>query len=142
MTSSPADAALDPMLCFALYSAHHRVGRIYRELLAPWSLSYTQFIVMLVLAREDGLTVGRLGGILGLDSGTLSPLLKRLESRGLLGRSRSTGDERVVTVSLTEDGSAVARELVDIPRCVGEQLHVTPVQADDLVRRLHDLTGS
>ncbi len=142
MTSSPGSAALDAMLCFALYSAHHRVGRIYRELLAPWSLSYTQFIVLLVLAREDGLTVGRLGDVLGLDSGTLSPLLKRLESRGLLGRSRSRGDERVVTVSLTGEGSALARELGDIPRCVGEQLQVTQEQAGDLIRRLHDLTGS
>ncbi|GAA2181169.1 MarR family transcriptional regulator [Brooklawnia cerclae] len=139
MTQSPAAAAIDPMLCFAVYSADRRIGQVYRELLAPWSLSYTQYLVLVALWSEDDLTVGRLGSLLGLDSGTLSPLLKRLETRGLITRARSADDERVVAIGLTDAGAALRDELADVPRCLGERLSITREQADDLIRRLRVL---
>ncbi|HEY0117502.1 MAG TPA: MarR family transcriptional regulator [Cellulomonas sp.] len=140
MTSSPAATALEPMLCFAVYSAEHRIGRIYRDLLAPWSLSYTQYLVLVALWHEDRLTVGSLGELLGLDSGTLSPLLKRLESRGLLARRRSADDERIVGIGLTEDGRRLRAELADIPRCLGERLGIGREEAAELVARVRTLT--
>ncbi len=135
----PAQTALDPMLCFAVYSAEHRIGQIYRELLAPWRLSYTQYLVLIALWSDGSLPVGRIGETLGLDSGTLSPLLKRLESRGLVSRRRSTVDERVVTVHLTDAGLALRDELADVPRCFAERLGVTREQADALLAGLRAL---
>jgi len=132
----PAVAALDPMLCFAVYSADRRIGQIYRELLAPSGLSYTQYLVLIALWEDGSLAVGRIGDLLGLDSGTLSPLLKRLESRGLVTRARSAADERVVTVALTEAGLALRDELAELPRCLGERLGITREQADALVSAL------
>jgi DNA-binding MarR family transcriptional regulator len=120
MTRSAA-AALDPMLCFAVYSVERQFGQLYRELLAPWRLSYTQYLVLIALWNDDELTVGRLGQLLGLDSGTLSPLLKRLESRGLIVRTRAASDERVVEVALTDAGRSLRTELDDVPRCFGER---------------------
>ena len=121
MPSATAAEALDPMLCFAVYSVERQFGQIYRELLAPWKLSYTQYLALIALHGDDDLTVGRLGELLGLDSGTLSPLLKRLESRGLVERRRAASDERVVEVSLTDAGRELRGELADIPRCFGDR---------------------
>ena len=101
----------DSMLCFSVYRLEHRIGSIYRELLAPWHLSYTQYLVLIALWQTDGIGIGRLGALLGLDSGTLSPLLKRLEARGLLTRHRAVDDERVVRIHLT----AAGRRLQDEP---------------------------
>src|SRR3954470_15640374 len=101
-----ADAwlALDKQLCFALYSASLAMTKIYKPLLAPLGLTYPQYLVMLALWEQDGVTVGALGERLALDSGTLTPLLKRLEVQGLVGRRRDPGDERRVIVSLTPAG--------------------------------------
>lgn len=117
----PAKEALDPMLCFAVYSVERQFGQVYRALLAPWKLSYTQYLVLIALWNDDALTVGRLGELLGLDSGTLSPLLKRLEARGLIARTRTPRDERVVEIALTDAGRALRAELEDIPRCFGDR---------------------
>lgn len=119
----PATAAeaLDPMLCFAVYSVERQFAQAYRELLAPWGLSYTQYLVLTALWSDDPLTVGRLGDLLGLDSGTLSPLLKRLEARDLLTRTRAVEDERVVELALTDQGRALRDELADVPRCFGDR---------------------
>jgi len=130
---------LDPMLCFAVYSAERRIGQVYRELLAPWHLSYTQYLVLIALWGDGALSVGRLGDLLGLDSGTLSPLVKRLEARGLVTRSRSGSDERVVVVALTDAGLALRDELADVPRCFGERLGITRSQADSLLADLRAL---
>ncbi len=135
----PEATALDPMLCFAVYSAGHRIGQVYRELLAPWGLSYTQYLVLIALWNDGALPVGRIGEQLGLDSGTLSPLLKRLEARGLIARSRSERDERVVTAELTDAGLALRDELADVPRCFGERLGITRAQADALIAGLRAL---
>jgi DNA-binding MarR family transcriptional regulator len=127
---------LDPMLCFAVYSAERRIGQIYREELVPWGLSYTQFIVLIALWAEGPVTVGRIGELVGLDSGTLSPLLQRLERRGFVQRSRSSVDERVVTVASTASGDALRDELADVPRCVALRFGVTAEQAQALVGEL------
>jgi DNA-binding MarR family transcriptional regulator len=131
---------LDEMLCFALYSASRQVGQLYRELLAPWGLTYTQYLVLVALWRDERLTVSRLGDLLGLDSGTVSPLLKRMEAHDLVGRTREAGDERLVTVRLTERGRALQDELADVPRCLGERLKIDAAAAGDFTERLHGLS--
>jgi len=95
---------LDDQLCFALYAASRAVTRAYGPMLADLGLTYPQFLVMMALWEADGVTVSQLGRRLRLDSGTLTPLLKRLERSGMLRRQRSTEDERRVLVTLTEDG--------------------------------------
>lgn len=136
-----AAAALDPMLCFAIYSAERQVARLYREALAPWDLSYTQYVALIALWNEDGLTVGGLGALLGLDSGTLSPMLKRLEARGLLTRTRRPDDERVVRVTLTDEGRELRRISEEVQRCFVERMPLSLAEAGDLRSRLRGLTG-
>ncbi len=130
------------MLCFALYSASRQLSQLYRELLAPWQLTYTQYLVLVALWRAERLTVSSLGGQLGLDSGTVSPLLKRMAARGLVERTREGGDERLVTVRLTERGRALQEELADVPRCLGERLRIDAATAGDLTTRLHELSDA
>jgi DNA-binding MarR family transcriptional regulator len=103
---SCADAwlTLDKQLCFALYSASLAMTKVYKPLLAPLGLTYPQYLVMLALWEDDGQTVSALGDKLALDSGTLTPLLKRLEAQGQLSRARDAQDERRVIVRLTEAG--------------------------------------
>jgi DNA-binding MarR family transcriptional regulator len=96
--------ALDKQLCFALYSASLAMTKVYKPLLAPLGLTYPQYLVMLALWEDDGQTVSALGDKLALDSGTLTPLLKRLEAQGQLSRARDAQDERRVIVRLTEAG--------------------------------------
>lgn len=131
---------LDAMLCFALYSANHRMAQLYRELLTPWQLTYPQYLVLVALWRDRQLTVTRLGRLLGLDSGTVSPLLKRLEARGLVTRSREASDERVVTIRLSERGAALEAELADVPRCLADRVGIDAATARDLLTHLHDFT--
>lgn len=131
---------LDEMLCFALYSASRQVAQAYRELLAPWGLTYPQYLVLVALWRDEQLTVSGIGGLLGLDSGTLSPLLKRMEAHGLVERTREAGDERLVTVRLTGRGRALQDELADIQRCLGERLGIDAATAGDITGRLHELS--
>ena len=106
---------LDQQLCFALYRASQAVTASYRQHLADVGLTYTQFLVMLVLWESGETSVGALSAKLGLDSGTLTPLLKRLEQRGLVSRRRTPEDERVVRVDLTAEGRAL-RKPVDAAR--------------------------
>lgn len=119
MTSEDDILALDNQLCFALYAANRAVTARYRPLLAELNLTYPQYLVMLVLweASQDGSTVrvSDLGRRLRLDSGTLTPLLKRLAERGLVTRQRDTADERVVTVAPTEEGVAMRQRAREIP---------------------------
>jgi len=106
---------LDDQLCFALYSAGLALTKAYRPLLEALDLTYPQYLVMLCLWETDGLAVREIGERLHLDSGTLTPLLKRLESRGLLRRSRDPGDERRVLVALTDAGRALGSRAAAIP---------------------------
>lgn len=110
---------LDNQLCFALYSANLALNKLYRQLLAPLNLTYPQYLVMLVLWERDDLTVSGIGERLFLDSATLTPLLKRLESAGLILRQRSRQDERQVAVTLTDEGRALQQQAGSIPEAIG-----------------------
>ena len=112
--------AIDDQICFALYAASRALTTRYRELLAPLDLTYPQYLAMVVLWEGNEVSVARLGERLFLDSGTLSPLLRRLESRGLVSRSRSTSDERSVLVGLTADGDALRARAAGIPEAICE----------------------
>jgi DNA-binding MarR family transcriptional regulator len=105
--AGPGPDPVGSQLCFAVYSASHAFTRAYRPLLEALGLTYPQYLVMLVLWGEDGLSVKEIGGRLFLDSGTLTPLLKRLEGAGLVQRRRDQGDERVVRILLTAEGRAL-----------------------------------
>jgi DNA-binding MarR family transcriptional regulator len=106
---------LDEQLCFALYSASRAVIRAYAPLLEPLGLTYPQYLALLVLWERDGVAVHQLGARLGLDSGTLTPLLKRLEGQGLIERRRGEDDERVVRIHLTQAGRALRARARKIP---------------------------
>jgi DNA-binding MarR family transcriptional regulator len=131
--SSPRPAAprLDEQVCFALYSATLAMTKAYRPLLDALGLTYPQYLVMLVLWERDGPTVSALGERLHLDSGTLTPLLKRLETAGLLVRRRSAQDERRVELHLTPAGRALRARAGDLPR---RMARVTGCSADELAR--------
>jgi len=119
MPATVADwLALDRQLCFALYSASLAMTKLYKPLLAPLGLTYPQYLVMLVLWQDNGLMVSQLGERLLLDSGTLTPLLKRLEGAGLLQRLRDTADERRVLVQLTAAGRALRTRASRVPAAV------------------------
>lgn len=115
MTALPAPSvALDDQLCFALYAASRAVTARYRPMLEAIGLTYPQYLVMMLLWEEDHQTVGQLGSRLALDSGTLSPLLKRLTSAGLVTRHRRVEDERSVSIALTDAGRALQEKAVTI----------------------------
>jgi DNA-binding MarR family transcriptional regulator len=103
----PAPATLDEFVCFAMYTASHATTQAYREVLKPWKLTYPQYLAMVVLATGERTVAARRGA--RLDSGTLSPLLRRLEERGLVRRRRDADDERVVRVALTAAGRHARR---------------------------------
>lgn len=106
---------LDNQLCFVLYAASRAVTQTYRPLLDGLDLTYPQYLVMLVLWERDGLTVNEIGDRLRLDSGTLTPLLKKLEARGFLNRSRDKDDERRVIISLLPEGMKLKKKAAGIP---------------------------
>ena len=110
--------ALDRQLCFAIYSASLAMTKVYKPLLEPLGLTYPQYLVMLVLWETDGLSVSQLGERLALDSGTLTPLLKRLEASGLVQRLRDAADERRVLLQLTADGRALKQRAVQVPQAI------------------------
>ncbi|MFL6710842.1 MAG: MarR family winged helix-turn-helix transcriptional regulator [Massilia sp.] len=107
--------ALDKQFCFALYSASHAVTKTYKPLLDQLGLTYPQYLVMLVLWEQDAILVKDIGARLFLDSGTLTPLLKRLESNGLVERNRDPHDERQVRISLSPAGRDLRQKALDIP---------------------------
>ncbi len=115
MTKPEDPQALDNQLCFALYSTSLLMTKAYKPLLAEIGLTYPQYLAMLALWEEDGVTVNTLGSRLYLDSGTLTPLLKRLETAGLITRERSTTDERQVLIRLTREGRALKRKAAKVP---------------------------
>jgi MarR family transcriptional regulator, organic hydroperoxide resistance regulator len=129
-----AALSLDRHLCFALYSASRAMTAAYRPVLTEMNLTYPQYLVLLVLWEHGRLTVGRLGERLHLDSGTLSPLLKRLEANGFVRRERSTTDERLVDVTLTDAG----RELERRAQCIPEQLFTATGMTEEDAAELRD----
>lgn len=131
--------ALDMQLCFALYSASLAMTKLYKPLLAPLGLTYPQYLVMLVLWEQDGQAVSAIGERLTLDSGTLTPLLKRLEASGLVQRLRDAADERRVLIQLTPEGRAMKTRATGIPQQI---LCATDCQLDEvssLTQRLKSL---
>jgi MarR family transcriptional regulator, organic hydroperoxide resistance regulator len=116
---SPADMlSLDNQFCFALYSASLAMTKTYKPFLETLGLTYPQYLVMLVLWEQDDVLVKEIGERLYLDSGTLTPLLKRLEASSLIVRTRDNGDERQVRITLTREGRALKKKAQDIPRQV------------------------
>ena len=113
---------LDNQLCFLFHRISRELTAAYRCALADLGLTYPQYLVMLVLWEDDGLGVGEIGGRLSLDSGTLSPLLRRLESAGLVHRVRDTADERRVTIHLTPAGRALKERAADVPAALAGHL--------------------
>lgn len=112
--TEPEVPLLNEQLCFALYTATHRIIRAYRPLLEPLGLTYVQYLVLLVLWEDTPRSVGELGGELYLDSGTLTPLLKRMERSGFVSRVRDTEDERRVLIHLTEHGKQLRHRAIQI----------------------------
>ena len=121
---------LDQQLCFPLYACAKEVIRQYRKPLEPLNLTYTQYIVMMVLWEEGGMTEGALGKRVHLDSGTLAPLLKRLEKQGLIQRERPDADERTLFISLTDKGSALREQAKQVP---GAMSGCIPLPKEDLL---------
>lgn len=130
---------LSNQLCFPLYAAAKEVVRRYRPYLDELELTYTQYIAMMVFWEEHSITVKALGERLHLDSGTLSPLLKKLEEKGYVKRQRSTDDERNLLVSLTELGNELRERAVDIPAKVGACISLSGEEAAQLYVLLYKL---
>lgn len=130
LSPSPATLQLDNQVCFALYSASLAMTKLYKPLLDAIGLTYPQYLVMLVLWERDERNVSDICSQLYLETATLTPLLKRLEARGLVNRRRSPSDERQVIVSLSEAGRALYAQVQHIPGCMSEALSCSQ---DDIV---------
>ncbi|MBE7004279.1 MAG: MarR family transcriptional regulator [Ruminococcaceae bacterium] len=133
---------LSNQLCFPLYAASRSVVSLYTPWLKPLGLTYTQYIVFLVLWEKDGITVGELCDRLMLDSGTLSPLLKKMEQAGYVERKRSEEDDRVVLISLTDEGRALQERAKDIPREVSCCIDLPPEKGHMLYSLLYELLNA
>lgn len=130
---------LKNQLCFPLYAAARAVTSLYTPYLKPLGLTYTQYIVMLVLWEEDGITVGEICKRLLLDSGTLSPLLKKLKTLGYIEKKHSEDDERAVLIYLTDEGRALQERAKDIPVQIGQCVKLEPDMAQQLYVLLYKL---
>lgn len=130
------EIGLEDLLCFALYSASNAFTRAYRPELDAMGLTYPQYLVLVTLGENDDLTVGAIGERLFLESNTLTPLLKRLESAGLVERRRDSADERQVRVRLTERGRAIRAEACRATVAVAKHLDVTPAEFSTLHRQI------
>ncbi len=130
---------LSNQLCFPLYAASRNVISLYTPWLKPLGLTYTQYIVFLVLWEKDGCTVGELCEKLILDNGTLSPLLKKMQQAGYIERKRSETDDRVVVITLTEKGRALQEDAREIPAQVAGCIDLPPEKAQTLYVLLYEL---
>ncbi|UOZ09319.1 MarR family winged helix-turn-helix transcriptional regulator [Amycolatopsis sp. WQ 127309] len=133
---------LDDQLCFGLYSASRAVTSLYRVVLAELDLTYPQYLVMLALWEQDDRLVKELGAELNLDSGTLSPLLKRLHAAGLVLRNRQVDDERAVMVSLSDAGKALRAKAVGVPDAIGDAMGLDAAGLARMRGELDRLTAS
>ena len=142
-TLPPANSALllDNQLCFALYSTSLAMTKFYKPLLEALGLTYPQYLVMLVLWEQDDVSVSALGERLFLDSGTLTPLLKRVETAGLLVRTRATDDERRVQIALTPAGRQLKAQAGGVPGCLVSAVHCPVSELMALTRQLQALRG-
>ncbi len=126
-------------LCFPLYAAARNVTGLYTPWLKPLGLTYTQYLVFLVLWEKDGLSVTEIGEKLMLDNGTLSPLLKKMEKAGHIERRRCREDDRIVEITLTDEGKALQEKAKDIPAGVAGCINLSPEKAQTLYALLYEL---
>ena len=138
-TLSDQALRLDNQLCFALYSASLAMTKLYKPLLEDLGLTYPQYLALLVLWEQDGVTVSELGDRLSLDSGTLTPLLKRMEAAGLVSRLRDATDERRVLIRLTAEGRQLKARARLIPGCVLQAAQCDVAEAMALTRQVQAL---
>lgn len=132
---------LKNQLCFPLYAASKEVTKRYTPLLQELGLTYTQYIAMLVLWEKDSISIKELGEFLFLDSGTITPLIKKLECQGLVRRERDTTDERIVKVHLTVDGKNLQQKAVCVPGKMGGKLPLTSEECETLYGLLYKILG-
>ncbi|MER5603263.1 MarR family transcriptional regulator [Streptomyces sp. NPDC002265] len=135
-----ASLLLDDQMCFALYAAQRAMTNRYRPLLEEFGLTYPQYLVMLVLWEHGALPIKDLGRRLQLDYGTLTPLLKRLQTHGLILRERQAGDERAVRISLTEQGSHLRERVRVVPAAVGKAVGLTAREVAQIKAAMERLT--
>lgn len=138
-TSNDPALLLDNQLCFALYSASLAMTKVYKPLLQELGLTYPQYLAMLVLWENDGLMVSEIGQRLSLDSGTLTPLLKRLEALGLISRIRDVDDERRVHITLTAAGRKLRAKAAKIPGCILSAAQCSLSEVIQLTRQVREL---
>ncbi len=124
---------LDNQLCFPLYACSKEVVRRYTPYLDALNLTYTQYLVMMALWEHESLSVGELGELLYLDSGTLTPLLKKMEEKGYVKRCRSAADERRVNVELTDAGATLKERAREVPLAMGQCVNIDSEEAAELV---------
>jgi len=147
---SPAGAAskkidalsLDNQLCFALYSTSLTMTKVYKPLLDKLGVTYSQYVVLLALWEKDNVTVSELGDRVYLDSGTLTPLLKRLEGLGLIHRNRSMEDERRVLIDLTSKGRSLQSQALEVMEGIGRAVQCSMEEVKLLTRKLQKLRGT
>ncbi len=142
MNNLHEDLTLEQQLCFPLYAAARKVVALYTPHLKPLGLTYTQYIMLMVLWEKDDVSVGELGERLHLDTGTLTPVLKKLEADGYVLRERCRPDERVVSIKLTEKGRALRESLQELPHKVGSCVPLSPQDAKILNQLLHQVLDS
>lgn len=130
---------LENQLCFPLYVAAKEIVKKYRPLLEPLGLTYTQYIAMMVMWENKSVTVGQLGEKLCLDTGTLTPMLKKMQASGLVERKRSQTDERSVIVTITERGEELKAKAADVPLKMAQCVHLDPDDAMKLLEILYKL---
>ncbi len=133
---------LDNQLCFPVYAAARAITSVYTPYLKPLGLTYTQYILFLVLWEKDGLTVGEICRRLMLDSGTLSPMLKKLRDQGYIEKKQSETDERSFIITLTDKGRALQEQAKEIPLKVGGCVKIAPDKAKQLYDLLYELIGN
>lgn len=136
------DIGLDQMLCFAVYKAEQAFNRVYRTALEPLGLTYPQFLIMRELWRDGSLSVGQITERLGLDTGTVTPILKRLTAMGLVQKTRRVDDERRVDISLSEAGDALRAKSAAVMQCIGEALGMDAAAATEMLATVNRLTAN
>ena len=130
---------LDNQVCFSLYAASREIIKLYKPFLDKFNLTYTQYVAMLVLWEDEKSTVKDIGKRLHLDSGTLTPLLKKIESMGLIKRYRDVSDDRVVVVELTEKGRELKEEVLDVPHEMACKINIPREDLIELKLKLDSL---
>lgn len=130
---------LDNQVCFSLYAASREIIKLYKPFLDRYNLTYTQYVAMLVLWEDEKTTVKDIGKRLHLDSGTLTPLLKKIEGMGLIKRYRDVNDDRVVIVELTQEGKALKEKILEVPKEMLCKLDMPQEELIELKMRLYSL---